>query len=39
MNIDSVNLHSCYSNYVFLHNFAWTNMNDFWDWLDEVRNY
>ena len=33
MNSNSVNLPDYYSNHVFLHNFAWSNVGKFWAWL------
>ena len=30
MNSASINLHSYCSNYVFLHNFTWVNVGEFW---------
>lgn len=37
MNSASVNLHSYYSSYVFLHNFTWFDMDKFWVWLAKYR--
>lgn len=36
MNSISVNLYRYYSNYVFLHNFAWPNVNEFWALLAKI---
>ena len=33
MNSINVNLHVYYSNNVFLQNFSWFNMSEFWIWL------
>ena len=32
MNNDSINLYYYYSDYVFLHNFTWSNMGEGWTW-------
>ena len=37
MNNVSVNLHG--GNYVFLHNFAWSDVDEFWAWLAKMRYY
>ena len=37
MNNDNVNLYDYYNNYVFLHNFAWSNVGEFQTWLDKMR--
>ena len=33
MNNDSINLYYYCSDYVFLHNFTWSNMGEGWTWL------
>ena len=36
MNSASVNLHEYYSNNVFLHNFAQSDVSEFWAWLTKM---
>ena len=37
MNSDNVNLYDYYNNYVFLHNFTWSNVGEFQTQLDKMR--
>ena len=36
MNNASVNLHRYCSNIIFLHNFAWFDVSEFWAWLAKM---
>ena len=36
MNIASINLHRYYNKNVFLHNFASSNISEFWAWLGKI---
>jgi len=36
MNSAIINLHGYYSNNIFLHNFAWSDVSEFWAWLGKM---
>ena len=39
MNNASINLRSYYNNHVFLLNFAWPDVGEFWTWLGKMRSF
>jgi len=39
MNSAGINLHGYFNNYVFLHNFIWPDVDEFWAWLAKILSF